>query len=317
MTSVKKILIACDGSPAADAALDELTRAGLPVAAEAVVLCVADVWLPAGLPHFPENLAFATARSYEQALQAVEKCRGVAARGAGRLRALFPKWDVRAESCADSPPWAVVRHANDWGADLVVVGAHSHSALQRFFLGSVASRVAAEARCSVRIARPRPHARHSGLRVMIALDGSQDSVTAVEAVGARLWPSGAEFQIVTVIDPKLRTAAAWQQAVAATWANEHSKGAEECIGRMVQHFGDTLRSAGHPVETHVFEGDPKAILIRQAENWDADCIFLGARGLHHGERTYFGSLVSAVAARAHCSVEIVRHAGAIAPPDKP
>ena len=41
-----KILIAYDGSNCADAALEDLRRAGLPPEAEVVVLSVADVWLP-------------------------------------------------------------------------------------------------------------------------------------------------------------------------------------------------------------------------------------------------------------------------------
>ena len=41
-----KILIAYDGSRYAEAALDDLTRAGLPTDVEAHILSVAEVWLP-------------------------------------------------------------------------------------------------------------------------------------------------------------------------------------------------------------------------------------------------------------------------------
>ena len=44
--SEKKILIGYDGSECADAALDDLSRAGLPPDAEAQILSVAEVWLP-------------------------------------------------------------------------------------------------------------------------------------------------------------------------------------------------------------------------------------------------------------------------------
>ena len=40
------ILIAYDGSNAATAALEDLTRAGLPQQADTIVLTVADIWLP-------------------------------------------------------------------------------------------------------------------------------------------------------------------------------------------------------------------------------------------------------------------------------
>ena len=46
MQGMLSILIAYDGSVCADAALDDLRRAGLPTALEAVVVTVADVILP-------------------------------------------------------------------------------------------------------------------------------------------------------------------------------------------------------------------------------------------------------------------------------
>ena len=46
MNEQKKILIGYDGSECADAALDDLSRAGLPPDAEAQILSVAEVWLP-------------------------------------------------------------------------------------------------------------------------------------------------------------------------------------------------------------------------------------------------------------------------------
>ena len=48
------------------------------------------------------------------------------------------------------------------------------------------------------------------------------------------------------------------------------------------------------------------VLLREAESWRADLIMLGAHGLHHGGLLLLGSTASAVAVRAHCSVEIVR-----------
>jgi nucleotide-binding universal stress UspA family protein len=56
----------------------------------------------------------------------------------------------------------------------------------------------------------------------------------------------------------------------------------------------------------VKDGEPKSLLIAEAKSWSADCIFMGARGMGRIERFLLGSVSSAVAARAHCSVEVVR-----------
>jgi len=47
----------------------------------------------------------------------------------------------------------IIDSAAEWGADLIVVGSHGRSGIQRFLLGSVAEFVARHAKCSVEIVR--------------------------------------------------------------------------------------------------------------------------------------------------------------------
>lgn len=46
--------------------------------------------------------------------------------------------------------------------------------------------------------------------------------------------------------------------------------------------------------------------LNDADTWGADCIFVGAKGTRGIDRLLLGSVSSAVAARARCSVEVVR-----------
>ena len=46
--------------------------------------------------------------------------------------------------------------AEEWGADLIVVGSHGYRALKRFLLGSVSHSVVSHAKCSVEVVRCRP-----------------------------------------------------------------------------------------------------------------------------------------------------------------
>lgn len=63
--------------------------------------------------------------------------------------------NLTAEVLSGSPAQQIVRQAEAWEADLVVVGSHGYGLLERVFLGSVSDHVANHAPCSVLIVRPR------------------------------------------------------------------------------------------------------------------------------------------------------------------
>src|SRR6476660_7409735 len=155
-----RVLIGYDGSECSRAAIEELGRAGMPERAEAVVLSVAD--LPVQVPYaqsgeltpqaLPPRLLEEVQR---QSAKAVAEARESAAAGAARLSAVFPHWTVRTEAVADSPYWALLKEAERWPADLLVVGAHGRSALGRLILGSISQHVVGHAPCSVHVGRRR------------------------------------------------------------------------------------------------------------------------------------------------------------------
>jgi nucleotide-binding universal stress UspA family protein len=51
------------------------------------------------------------------------------------------------------PRRVIVDEAGEWGADLILIGARGHSALERWLIGSVAQNVVAHAPCSVEVVR--------------------------------------------------------------------------------------------------------------------------------------------------------------------
>ena len=285
MKGISKILIAYDGSACADAALVDLRHAGLPASLEAVVLTVADVILPPPddevpeselLPiHIPEGIRHAQAHAEE----AVKEAQALAERAAERLKADFPDWEVKTEACGDSPSWAVIKMADQLKCDLVVVGSHGHTIVGgRLILGSVSQRVLYEARTSVRVARCWDARREGPIRIVIGFNGSPDAERAVDAVASRLWPEGSEARIVT--------------------AHETTPPPDV--------LADKLRAAGLTISNVNSQGNPAHLLIEEAEKWGADSIFVGTRDIHGFKHFLTGSVSSAVAARATCSVEVVR-----------
>lgn len=306
-----KALLAYDGSACSDHAVAELPLLGLPAEVELTVLSVADIWMPA-----PDTVADAVDLSLSPGLAAlriktrdlVDAAQEIANGGARKVRPVCPRWQVHARAVADSPGWAIVRTAEETAADWVIVGSHGRGALGRILMGSVSQRILNSARCSVHVSRPRPSHPAAPFRVLIGVDGSADSVAAVRQVAGRAWPAGTVFRLLAVLDPRLESVIAWPGIFPSEWARSHESTPREWICHMVEHFAKLLYSANLAAETAICEGDPKPEIVRQAEDFRADLLVLGAHGLHHGAQRNLGSVAGAVAARAHCSVEIVRPA---------
>lgn len=320
MSKKFKILIGYDGSECAAAALDDLRRAGLPAAADVLLISVADVFLPPPVNEeaddtVPNEVSDSIRQANERAAKAVDNAREFAGQACERVKKMFPKWNLRFEAFADSPAWAVIRISDEWKPDLVVVGAQGHAYLGgRLILGSVSQRVLYESRCSVRIARApreRSDASDSALRILIGTDGSPDAELAIDSVASREWPNRSEARVISVLDKVMPVTPDPSQPTLQTWVQS---GDEEQWTKMSEAFepsAEKLRKAGLNASVMLRKGSPKNVLVEAADEWGADSIFLGAKGLRGIDRLLLGSVSAAVAARASCSVEIARRPSSI------
>jgi nucleotide-binding universal stress UspA family protein len=89
---------------------------------------------------------------YAPELEAEKKAAdALLARIAGELRSAGFKAETRMG--VGDVREGILDSAAEWGADLIVVGSHGNSGIQRFLLGSVSEFVARHAKCSVEIVR--------------------------------------------------------------------------------------------------------------------------------------------------------------------
>src|SRR5262245_45378020 len=282
-----KLLIAYDGSRCAEAALDDLTHAGLPRKGEALVMSVAEVWLPPPPPSSYEIVEMAVKakgplaleRQYMAGSQAVKEADELAAGAAARFRANFPEWTVKHEAVWGSPNWELFSKATEWNADLILVGSHGRTALGRFFLGSISQWLLNEARCSVRIARGKLDEPDFPVRLIVGVDGSSNADLAVQQVAARDWPAKSEVRGGVVGQALEPTLAGELVPMVGSLVDECNKEEKEDALMLAEKSAQRLRDKDLRAEALVKFGDPKRVLVDFAEEWRADCIFLGATGL--------------------------------------
>src|SRR6185369_17243696 len=216
-----KILLAYDGSECAEIALTDLQRAGLPEEAEVVVMSLADLFVPppdesdsTAPAYVPEEIRHA----HEHAQHMLEQSEVLAKRASEQIKSVFPGWTISHKAEADSPAWALIRKADEWKPDLIVMGARGHSVFGgRLILGSISQRVLYEARCSVRIARASENSVDKPVRLVVGVDNSPDSNAAVDAVCNRHWPKGTEVDLLVVVDTVMPVTSDSSESTVTKW----------------------------------------------------------------------------------------------------
>jgi nucleotide-binding universal stress UspA family protein len=313
-----RVLIGYDGSQSADAVLDDLQKAGLPRESKALIVSVGEVVMPpllagaevAGMPVTPESVKMALAAADAQTAQSLKEAQELAGKAGARLRSYFPTWEVVTVGVTGWPTTELIHQADDWNADLVVVGSQGRSALGRFFLGSVSKKVVTDSLHSVRVVRA-PVETNSGnpARIMIGVDGSPEAEKAVRAVGARVWSAGTEVRIVTVDDGASPARISRILPTAAEMIRSINNKTVEAARMMTEWAAEELRAIGLQVSVAIKKGVAGPVIIDEAEAWKADSIFVGSRKFSGAlQRFWLGSVSTELVTKAHCSVEVVRSA---------
>jgi nucleotide-binding universal stress UspA family protein len=302
MGEMMRVLIGYDGSPSARAMLDDLRWAGLPGHLEAELVSVAETWFP-----LPASLGGVETGFARESLTGVNEAKRLASEARDHLKSLFPGWKISYAAASGSPTAILLGQAENWDPHLIVVGSHGLTGVGGFLLGNVAQKISTEAHCAVRIARGRVRAESDSLRLIVGIDGSPGAEAAVTAIARRHWPAGSEVRIVNALwNLHAPLGGVAQHETMAMQISEWVAHENARIAEMVAQARERFESKGLAVSAMVREADPKRLLIEEAEEWDADTIFLGARGRGRLERMFLGSVSAAIVQRAPCTVEIVR-----------
>lgn len=147
-----KILLAIDGSPCSEAAVEEVSRRPWPDGSSIKVLTAFE--LP--LPPTPEGWALPVNYSEEMDVALRQQAQNIVDHALAKLTpALNKAISLEVQILPGSPRTAILDEAEDWGADLIVVGSHGYRVWERFLLGSVSQSVVSHAKCSVEVVRCR------------------------------------------------------------------------------------------------------------------------------------------------------------------
>jgi nucleotide-binding universal stress UspA family protein len=145
-----KILLAVDGSPCSDLAVEEVGRRPWPEGSSVRVLNAFEVPLPA----MPDGWALPP-DYFDELDQAMRtQAQSLVDRALASLRTTLDKTiTIEAQLLAGPPRSVILDEAKSWGADLIVLGSHGYGRWERFLLGSVSQAVVSHGKCSVEVVR--------------------------------------------------------------------------------------------------------------------------------------------------------------------
>lgn len=285
-----RVLVATDGSAAADRAIGLASSMDWPAGTQIRVVTVIEPIPPVPLAEWAGPGA-PVEGSYPPEAESVAKamldsaCAALAHTSA----------EATGQALYGRAATSIVESARAFKSDLVIVGSRGHGTIASMLLGSVGAEVADQADCPVLIARG-PHLT----RAVLGVDESEFSRAAENVVAE--WPIFAK--VAVEVTHVAQTALPWMVALGPGVAVPPDVGPDEyeAVGAATRR----LKEAGRHAFGRMVVGDPATDLLLTAEQAQADLIVVGTHGRTGLSRAVFGSVARNVMLHAPCSVLVVR-----------
>jgi nucleotide-binding universal stress UspA family protein len=299
-----RVLIAVDGSEGAFEAIDQITPLLTDDRDEVAFYC--------SPPHV--KLRSSTSRELLDAAQE-SFANSIFAEANKRLRTKRKKEAATILGHQD-PRHGVLIAAQQWKADLIVVGARGLNTFQRLLLGSVSRAVVHNSDIPVWVARPRKDSSKSFSRVLLACESPATAARPTRVLTHFHWPQHAAFAVVTII-PSIFAGHVpdWLQrqargpdveAIVQRWAREHDAEMQDNAANM-KSFLESLPAPLSSAEIVVIEGEPTPAILSATSSGRHDLVVIGTRRKWSTGTAILGRVSEAVLNHADCSVLVVPH----------
>jgi nucleotide-binding universal stress UspA family protein len=287
-----KYLVATDGSVNARACVHDLSRSQL---AEDDRIKVVAVWNSDPLALIPPKLNNANAVALvNETVSALRLSFG------DRVTGDCLRGDVVA---------SILKAAQTWGADKILMGAHASSNLPEALISDNSKEILRKAKSSVVIYRHSTESfdRSGPKKVLWCIDSAAQANRVFVLLQNHIdLPSSSELRILHV----LQSAELWERRAVPRDPSVdenalHRDRMQQLMDEQIQKIKDIRPDV--IASTFMVEGSsPVSGILKYAGEWRADLIVTGAHTYTLGERILLGSASEELVSKAGCSVEVVR-----------
>lgn len=295
----RRMLVPLDGSRLAEAVLPLVAELGQASGATVVLLHVLERGAPAAVHG-------------ERHLRACEEAEAYLAEVAAGLAAKGVTVETHAHEVPEGHvPRSIAAHADEEGADLIVLATHGSGGVHQMLFGSVAQQVLSLGNVPVLLARPTPEGQPPPFEpkcILVPLDGTEFSEQALRPAASLAHLLGGGIHLVTVV-PTVRTTTGELQAVAQALPTSTRAALElqhEEAQSYLDRVAERLRAEGVTVTTEVRRGDIPGALAEEAAEPEIGLAVVATHG-HAGVRAaWAGSVTNRLLDRTRVPILLLR-----------
>ena len=146
------------------------------------------------------------------------------------------------------------------------------------------------------------------MKIILAVDDSPHSQVALEFVRKAHWAKEARVVVLSAV-PVVMNAPLMVDVRGGVMDPEILQASRRAAQELTSGVERRLHDAGFSTEARVELGDPREVIVRVAEELNADLIVVGSHGRSGLSKLLMGSVASHVVTHAPCSVCVVKRNG--------
>ncbi len=195
--------------------------------------------------------------------------------------------------------------AEQWPADLIVMGTHGRRGFERLVLGSVTEKVLRKAPCPVLTVccAPKVDKAKEGIfkRILCPMDFSMPSLKALEFALSLAQEADAKLTLLHVVESFFDES----RGKSGSRSEVRARIEKECLEKLKGVVPLEAHDWCEPEEI-VLTGRPYQLILRMAEEQEADLIVMGVHGRSAVNLMLFGSTTHHVVRQTRCPVLVIR-----------
>jgi nucleotide-binding universal stress UspA family protein len=138
------------------------------------------------------------------------------------------------------------------------------------------------------------------MRIVMGVDGSDSSLTALELVTSASWPPDSSVRLVGALEMLTD----WTSAASTSDVDDDP---QRVLFDTVRELSEPLRLHGLATETVVVRGRAADVILTEADDLSADLIVVGRRGLGVAASALLGSVSATLVDHAASPILVARH----------